>query len=77
MPFKSRRSPLVLDAASREELVRFSRSRGEPGHRSERARILLAYADGESVSSIARRMGTNRPKVERSVARALDLEPAR
>jgi len=32
---------------------------------------MLWYADGETVSEIARRLGTNRPKVERTIDRAL------
>jgi transposase len=33
--------------------------------------MLLAYAGGETISAIARKLGTNRPKVERTVDRAL------
>jgi transposase len=41
--------------------------------RVERAKILLAYAEGESVSSISRNMSTNRPRVERCIDKALQL----
>lgn len=73
MPFKNRRAPLILDADVRDELTRISRSRTEPVHRSERALILLGFADGESVSTLARRMGTNRPRIDRTIARALEV----
>ncbi|MCC6159926.1 MAG: IS630 family transposase [Deltaproteobacteria bacterium] len=73
MPFPRRRARLELAAAIRAELTLLSRSRGEAAQRVERARMLLAYADGESVSSIARQMGTNRPKVERCIDKALQL----
>jgi transposase len=36
---------------------------------------MLAYADGKSVSAIARELGTNRPKVERCLDKALQLGP--
>ena len=48
-------------------------ARGESVQRTERARILLAYADGKSVSAIARELETNRPKVERCIDKGLQL----
>ena len=39
----------------------------------ERARILLAYAGGRTVSAIAPDLGTNRPKVERCMDKGLQL----
>lgn len=39
----------------------------------ERAKILIAYEEGDSVSSIARELNTNRPKVERCIDKALQL----
>jgi transposase len=71
MAFKRRRAELVLDDAVREELQALSLSYMAPVAHVERARVLLGYADGETVSSIARRLGTNRPKVERTIDRAL------
>ncbi len=50
-----------------------SRSRTKSATLVERARILLAYADGESVSAIARNVSANRPKVERCIDKALQL----
>ena len=71
MPFESRRAKLMLGNSAREELTTVSRSRTEAKARVERAQILLRYADGESVSAIARTMHTNRPKIERTIDRAL------
>ena len=71
MPFESRRAKLVLTDSEREKLTKVSRSRTEAKARVERAQILLKYADGESVSAIARAMHTNRPKIERTIDRAL------
>ena len=73
MPFESRRAKLILAKDVREELMKIAASRSEGASRVERARILLGYADGETVSGIARRRGTNRPKVERCVDKALQL----
>jgi transposase len=53
-------------------LIQCSRSRTEGAAKVHRAKILLAYRQGESISKIAREMRTNRPKVERSVQKALD-----
>lgn len=71
MPFESRRAKLVLDDTVREQLTTVSRSRTEAKARVERAKMLLSYADGESVSAIARALHTNRPKVERTIDKAL------
>ena len=71
MPFKSRRAELVLDEKTRRRLQVLSTSYTAPAAHVERAKILLAFADQETVSAIARRLETNRPKVERTIDRAL------
>jgi len=73
MPFESQRSPLLLDEETRVTLEQIGRSRTEPNHRVERARMLLAYAAGESVSAVARGLRTNRPRVERCLNKALEM----
>jgi transposase len=73
MPFASQRAPLILTAEVREELDTLSRSRTVARSRVERARIMLAYAEGQSVSAIARELGTNRPKIERCLNKALQM----
>lgn len=73
MPFQRTRPELVLDAKARDALEVMSRSRTERLSRVERARMLLAYADGMTVSAIARGMHTNRPKVERCIDKALQM----
>jgi transposase len=76
MPFERRRPQLILTPEVRDDLTALGRSRTEPAYRIERARIMLAYAEGETVSAIARRMQTNRPKVERCIDKALQLGPS-
>jgi transposase len=56
-----------------EMLTALSQSRSEPAGRVQRASILLRYHAGDTVSAIARTLGTNRPRVERCVSKALDL----
>jgi len=73
MPFQSQRASLVLDKETRMALEQISRARTEPNHRVERARMMLAYAGGESVSAVARVLGTNRPRVERCLSKALEM----
>lgn len=73
MPFQPRRAKLALTAESRAELVTITQSQVQPVRSIVRARILLAYADGRPVSNIARDLGTNRPKVERCIDKALQF----
>ncbi len=75
MPFEPQRPPLTLNENTRVQLEQISRSRSEPHHRVERAGMMLAYTSGSSVSAIARRMGTNRPRVERCLNKALQMGP--
>jgi len=73
MPFERKRPGLQLKADVKVELDRIARSRTEKASRVERANIILLYADGVSVSAIARKMSTNHPKVERCIDKALQL----
>ena len=73
MPFVSHRAKLQLIADEVNELSRISRSRTESLSRIQRARMLLAYFEGETVSAIAKDFETNRPKVERTIDRALQV----
>ena len=73
MPFVSRRPKLKLSEEGIGWLERLSQSRSEPAGRVERAEILLRYYTDQTVSGIAAALRTNRPKVERCIARALEL----
>jgi transposase len=75
MPFQRTRARLVLTAEVESRLSTLAHSRTASAQQVERAQILLAYAAGESISAIARRLGTNRPKIERSVDKALQIGP--
>jgi len=73
LPFVSRRAQLRLSNSEMEMLTALSQSRAEPAGRVQRASMVLRYHAGETISAIARTLGTNRPRVERCVSKALDL----
>jgi transposase len=73
VPFVSRRPKLKLTQADSTWLQQLSQSRSEPAGRVQRAQILMRYHAGETVSMIAAGLGTNRPRVERCLAKALEL----
>lgn len=75
MPFQSTKAKLVLSAEVESRLSLLAHSRTEPAQRVHRAQILLAYAAGESIHAMARRLGTNRPKIERCINKALQIGP--
>jgi transposase len=71
MPFPRKRSPLAVRQEETDQLNQIANSRNEPYARVKRARILLAYCRGMSISQIAREEQTDRPLVERCVDKAL------
>ncbi len=71
MPFISQKPKLVIHEKELTFLTSISKSRTLPFHRIERAKMLLAYNNGETISGIARMLHTNRPKVERTINKAL------
>jgi transposase len=73
MPFQRKKADLTLTDELQAQLESISKSRTEKASRVERAKMLLAYANNASVSSIARIHSTNRPKVERCINKALQL----
>lgn len=73
MPFVSQRPKLRLTGEETSWLRQLSQSRSEAAGQVQRAEILLRYRDGETVSGIAAALRTNRPRVERCIAKALEL----
>jgi len=71
VPFQRMRPELVLTEELQVKIESISKSRTDKASRVERARMLLAYANKASISSIARMLSTNRPKVERCIDKAL------
>jgi putative transposase len=70
MPFVSKRPALQLTEDELEQLNKASKSRTQSERTVERAKILLGYHGRKSISQIARDLGTNRPKVERTINKA-------
>jgi len=68
---RQRKAPLVISGKDLKELEILSRSRTEPANRIQRATILLKYAMGEKITSIARQLNTTRPLVYRTIDKAL------
>ena len=73
MPFISQRPKLRLTVEETMWLQHLSQSRSEATGQVQRAEILLRYHGGETVSGIAAALRTNRPRVERCIAKALEL----
>jgi len=73
MPFQSTKPQLALSKEDLAKLIGISKSRSEPGGKIERAKILLDYHNGATVSEIARNYNTNRPKIERQINKALQM----
>ena len=70
MPFVSKRPALDLTENEIKQLETISKSRTQPKRAVERSKILLKFHEGTSISQIARDLGTNRPKVERTISKA-------
>jgi transposase len=70
MPFESKRPVLELTEDEIKQLNIIRKSRTQPERAVERAKILLAFHEGKSISQIARDLNTNRPKVERVINKA-------
>lgn len=73
MPFISSKPKLSLTSKERKALEKTSKSRTESKIKIERASMLLLYAAGTTISEIARQMNTNRPKIERTINKALEF----
>jgi len=71
MARKSKRAALVLTPEHRATLKELSGSRTAPAREVERAKVLLGYADGVSITELQRQLGFSRPMIYRCVDKAL------
>jgi transposase len=71
MARKTMRATLVLTVEQRAVLTELSGSRTAPIREVERAKILLGYADGASISELMRRLGVGRPMIYKCIDKAL------
>ncbi len=72
MPFISTREKIKLSKNEKAKLETISKSRKESKSKIERATMILLYSQENKISSIARELHTNRPKVERCIEKALN-----
>jgi transposase len=73
MPFKRIKPQLTMTGETAKMLQSLSNSRTEPVQRVERARMILAFAGGSTISAIAHQFKTNRMKVERCINKTLQF----
>ncbi|MBN8509986.1 MAG: IS630 family transposase [Burkholderiales bacterium] len=71
MARKSKRAALVLTPQQRATLKELAASRSAATREVERAKVMLGYADGVSVTDLQRQLGFSRPMIYRCVDKAL------
>lgn len=71
MARKTKRAALVLTSEQRAMLTELSGSRTAPIREVERAKILLGYVNGASISGLMRRLGVGRPMIYKCIDKAL------
>jgi transposase len=71
MARKTNRAALVLTAEQRAMLAELAGSRTAPVREVERAKVLLGYADGLSITDVMRRVGVGRPMIYKCIDKAL------
>ena len=71
MAGKSKRAALVLAPEQRATLEELGRSRTAPAREVERAKILVGYAGGASITDLQRQLGVGRPMIYRCIDKTL------
>jgi transposase len=71
MARKSARAALVLTQEQRAMLKELAGSRTEPAREVERAKVLMGYADGATITELQRRLGIGRPMIYKCIDKAL------
>jgi transposase len=71
MARKTKRAALTLTTENRAMLTALAGSRTAPIREVERAKILVGYADGASISDLMRRVGVGRPMIYKCIDKAL------
>ena len=71
MARKSGRAALTLAPDQRKTLEELAASRTAPAREVERAKVLLGYAAGTSITELQRQLGFSRPMIYRCVDKAL------
>ena len=71
MARKSQRAALVLAPDQTATLKELASSRKSPAREVERAKVLLGYAGGTSITQLQRQLGFSRPMIYRCIDKAL------
>lgn len=71
MAGKTKRAALLLTEDQRTMLKELSRSRTASAREIERAKVLIGYADGISISGLQRQTGGSRPMIYKCIDKAL------
>jgi len=71
MARKSGRAALVLTQAQTATLKELAGSRTAPAREVERAKVLLGYASGSSITQLQRQLGVGRPMIYKCIDKAL------
>jgi transposase len=71
MAGKTRRAALVLTEEQSSLLKGLAGSRSAPLREVERARVLLGYAEGASITTLQRQIGLSRPAIYKCIDKAL------
>jgi len=71
MARKTGRAPLMLSDENQGRLTKLAGSRTAPAREVERAKVLLRYASGVSISDIQRQVGVSRPAIYKCIDKAL------
>ena len=71
MAGKTKRSALLLTEDQKTMLTELSRSRTAPAREIERAKVLIGYAEGISISGLQRQIGVGRPMIYKCIDKAL------
>ncbi len=71
MARKSQRAALVLTPELCATLKELAASRSAPVREVQRAKVMLGYAQGRSITELQRQLGLSRPMIYRCVDKAL------
>src|SRR3990170_3525895 len=71
MARKTERAALLLSDDNRKILTELSGSRTAPAREVERAKVLLRYANGVTISNIKPQVGVSRPAIYKCIDKAL------
>lgn len=71
MAGKTKRAALILTDNQKAMLNELSRSRTAPMREVERAKVLIGYANGISISDLQRQIGVSRPMIYKCIDKAL------